>query len=254
MLRGALVQGGYAIGRLPEGAAALSLDAIAAPSAADGMFLLGFGRDSPPLVTLLATAPDGRAWRQVIRVAPRSWTISYLPTLRRTSAPSPEYEALRSGELARIRAARAATGAASDWRSRFVWPATGRVSGVFGSQRVLGGVPSDPHGGLDIARPSGWPVVAPAGGTVTLASPPRFSLEGNLVILDHGLGLSSAFLHLSRIDVTVGQRVEQGQPIGAIGATGRATGPHLHWGMVWNGVRIDPALFVGAMPVDGAAD
>jgi murein DD-endopeptidase MepM/ murein hydrolase activator NlpD len=90
-------------------------------------------------------------------------------------------------------------------------------------------------------------VVAPADGIVVLAGPPSFSLEGNLVIVDHGMGLNSAFLHLDRVEVDVGQRLRRGDRIGTVGATGRATGPHLHWSLTWNGARLDPQLAAGPM-------
>lgn len=115
------------------------------------------------------------------------------------------------------------------WRQRFRWPVTGRISGVFGAQTIHAGEPGSYHTGVDVARPTGTLVAAPADGIVVLASPPPFSVEGDLLILDHGMGLSSAFLHLSRIDVSVGARVRQDQPVDAIGTKGRSTGPHLHW-------------------------
>jgi murein DD-endopeptidase MepM/ murein hydrolase activator NlpD len=128
------------------------------------------------------------------------------------------------------------------WSQRFLWPARGRLSGAFGAQRIYrGGVPAAYHSGADIAAGAGALVVAPADGVVTLAPPPRFSLEGNLVVIDHGLGLTSSFLHLSSALVRQGQVVHQGDPVGRVGATGRATGPHLHWSLVWNGARLDPA-------------
>ena len=120
---------------------------------------------------------------------------------------------------------------------------TGRISGVYGSQRVYNGKPKSPHSGLDVAAPKGMPVLAPAGGIITFANPGLY-LTGGTVLVDHGHGLSSSFLHLSRLDVSVGQRVEKGQAIGLVGATGRATGPHMHWGMNWFGVRVDPQLLV----------
>jgi murein DD-endopeptidase MepM/ murein hydrolase activator NlpD len=172
--------------------------------------------------------------------------------LHQSSVPDPEYERIRSAELAKINAARASSVAVQHWSERFIWPAQGRISGVYGSQRILGGVPRSPHSGVDVAAPRGTQVVAPAGGMVALAEP-GFSLEGNLIILDHGYGLFSSFLHLSRIDVKPGDRVVQGQPIGAIGTTGRSTGPHLHWAMTWNGVKVDPQLMVGPMPAPVAA-
>lgn len=157
--------------------------------------------------------------------------------------------ALRKPELAQIAAARRLNTDARGWRQRFIWPAMGRISGLFGSQRVYQGQPGAYHGGVDVAGATGTPVVAPADGVVILAAAAKpFTLEGHLLMIDHGHGLNSAFLHLSRIDVKPGETVTQGQRIGAIGATGRATGPHLHWGMKWNDARIDPLLVAGPMP------
>jgi murein DD-endopeptidase MepM/ murein hydrolase activator NlpD len=115
---------------------------------------------------------------------------------------------------------------------------------VFGSQRIYRGEPGSYHSGVDVAPGSGAPVVAPADGVVVLAGPPEFSLEGNLVIIDHGMRLNSAFLHLGSVAVREGQAVRQGQLIGTVGASGRATGPHLHWGVKWNDARLDPQLLL----------
>ncbi len=134
------------------------------------------------------------------------------------------------------------------WRQTFLWPAVGRISTLFGSQRIYAGEPGAYHSGIDIARPTGTIVLAPADGVVILATPRPFTLEGNLVLIDHGMGLNSAFMHLSRIDVKLGERVHRGQPIGAVGRSGRATGPHLHWGLRWNDARLDPLLVAGPMP------
>ena len=135
----------------------------------------------------------------------------------------------------------------TDFLDGFIWPSQGPISGVYGSQRILNGKPRRPHFGVDVAGPVGTPVVAPAGGVVTLAHPDMYFSGGTLVI-DHGHGLSSAFLHLSRILVKEGQRVEQGEPIAEIGATGRVTGAHLDWRMNWFEQRIDPQLLAGPMP------
>ncbi len=148
---------------------------------------------------------------------------------------------------AQIAAARAQVTDAQGWRQSFRWPATGRISGLFGAQRIYRGEPGAYHSGTDIARPTGTPVAAPADGVVILAADKPFTLEGNLLMIDHGNGLNSAFLHLSRIDVKVGDHVRQGQILGAIGATGRATGPHLHWSLRWCDARLDPMLVAGAM-------
>ena len=120
----------------------------------------------------------------------------------------------------------------------------GRISGRFGSQRIYRGKPGSYHSGLDIAGGGGTTYVAPADGVVVLAAAAPFTLEGYLLIVDHGSGLNSAFLHSSELLVREGDTVRQGQPLGRIGATGRATGPHLHWALVWRGMRLDPLLFI----------
>lgn len=245
--QGALVRG-RALGLV-----SITLSGVAVPVSGDGAFLLGFDRDASRAATLAATFRDGRTETRTLDVAPRAWPLRRLPTLRRGTPRTPEGLARRAAEVARIDAARGAMQPTDGWRQRFRWPVTGRISGIFGSQTIYAGEPGGYHSGVDVARPTGTPVVAPADGIVVLASPPAFSVEGNLLIVDHGAGLSSAFLHLSRIDVSVGARVRQGQPIGAIGTTGRSTGPHLHWGMVWRpglgeGVRVDPQQVAGPMP------
>ncbi len=248
-LDGSFEQGGIARGRLPAGAAALRFNGQPIPVAADRRFLIAFDRDAAPLAVLEAQAGDGRALRDELAIAPRSWNISRLDQLAKVPVPNAEFEARRPAELARIVAARARQTAAEGWRQRFAWPATGRISTLFGSQRIYAGEPGAYHSGVDIALPTGTPVRAPADGVVILAAEAPFTLEGNLLMLDHGMGLSSAFLHFSRIDVQEGASVRQGERIGAVGATGRATGPHLHWGLMWRGARIDPLLVAGAMPL-----
>jgi murein DD-endopeptidase MepM/ murein hydrolase activator NlpD len=246
--QGTMSQGGLLIGTAPEGTASLLLNGQPIIMAADGRFLAGFGRDAGPSAVIEAVLRDGRRIREELRIAPQQWDIQSLPTLQRGTTPTPEFLARRKIELERIGTARAMRSESNGWRQRFIWPATGRISGVFGSQRIYAGEPGAPHSGVDVARPTGTPFTAPADGVVILAAEAPFTLEGNLLMIDHGMGLNSAFLHLSRIDVRLGERVTRGQMLGAIGATGRATGPHLHWGMMWNGVRIDPELLVGPMP------
>ena len=243
-----LVQGALVRGNAPPGTVALALDGRAVPLAPDGRFLIGFDRDAPTHMTLTARLASGREIRQSLAVAPRRWRIQQIGMARPSTGPTPEYQRLREGELQLIGAARLRRSPGLGWSQLFVWPARGRISGVFGSQRIYrGGVPAAYHSGTDIAAGAGAEVVAPADGVVVLAPPPSFSLEGNLVIIDHGMGLSSAFLHLSSASVRRGQLVRQGQPIGTVGATGRATGPHLHWSLVWNGARVDPEAFAGPM-------
>ncbi len=243
-----LRQGALVLGTAPAGTTRLTLDGAAVAVAPDGRFVIAFDRDAKPQALLAATLSDGTTQTATLAIAPGDWRIERLPTLRKIPVPSAEFAAKRSGELAQIVAARATGSDADGWRQRFVWPARGRISGLFGAQRIYAGEPGSYHGGVDVAKPEGAEVVAPADGVVTLAADPPFTLEGRLLILEHGHGVTSAFLHLSRIDVAVGQRVRQGQPLGLVGRTGRATGPHLHWAMTWNGARIDPLLVAGPMP------
>ena len=244
-------QGALLHGTAPTGTALLLLDGKPVRFAADGRFIIGFGRDQGPSATLEARMQDGRLLRLPIDVAPRRWDISSLPTLYKGTSPSEEYQRIRAAELAQIEAARAAHADSDGWRQDFRWPATGRISTLFGSQRIYAqGVAGAPHGGLDIARAvggatlEGTPARSPADGVVVLATDHPFSLEGNLVMIDHGFGLVSALMHLQKIEVKTGDRVVRGQEIGLIGRSGRATGPHLHWGVTWNEVRIDPILLV----------
>ena len=246
---GQMIQGGAVIGTAPKGATLLTLDGASVPIAPDRKFLIAFDRDSGPSATLVATLGDGRQVRRQLAIAPRAWDISRLATLRKYPVPRPEFEKLRPAELAQINAARRMQSDSAGWRQSMLWPVVGRISTLFGSQRIYAGEPGSYHSGIDIARPSGTPVLAPADGVVVLAAAKPFTLEGNLLMIDHGAGLNSAFMHLSRIDVRVGEHIRRGQPIGAVGMTGRATGPHLHWSLKWRAARIDPLLLAGPMPV-----
>jgi murein DD-endopeptidase MepM/ murein hydrolase activator NlpD len=244
---GTPTQGGLIAGTAPAGSVTVTLDGQ--PVAVEaGRFIAGFDRDAGPQATLVATLGDGRRIAQPLAVAPRAWRLERLNTLPRFPAPDPVMARLRPAELAQIAAARARVTDATGWQQAFRWPATGRISGLFGAQRIYRGEPGSYHSGIDIARPTGTRVVAPADGVVILAADHPFTLEGNLLMIDHGHGLNSAFLHMSRIDVHVGDHVRQGDPIGTVGATGRATGPHLHWSLRWRDARLDPLLLAGTMP------
>lgn len=246
-LDGAPSQGALLRGTAPRGVTGLDLDGVKVPVAEDGAFLLGFNRDAPALGVLTVTFADGEVISEPLAIEPRSWRVEYVAVAARGGVPSEAFMARRKPELDMIAAARLRGSDSLGWRQPFIWPAQGRISGIFGSQRVYAGEPGSFHSGVDVAGAVGTPVVAPADGVVILAAPTPFSLEGNLLMIDHGMGLNSAFLHLSSIDVKDGERVRQGQQIGRIGATGRATGPHLHWSMKWNDARIDPQLLVGPM-------
>lgn len=249
VLTGEQTQGGWLRGKAPPGTAAISFNGASVPLAADGSFIVAFDRDAGPVATLAARLADGRAVSRPLTVSPRAWRIEHIPVGPRPGTPpSAEFARRRAIELARINAARAIDTGSQGWRQRFIWPAKGRLSGMFGSQRIYNGVPGSYHSGTDIATgTSGTPFVAPADGVVILAADSPFTLEGNLLMIDHGMGLNSAFLHCSQLLVKTGDRVRQGQVIGRIGATGRATGPHLHWSVKWRDSRLDPILFTGPM-------
>lgn len=248
ILSGPALQGGVLQGTAPAGTVDLRLDGQPVPIDADGRFFIGFDRDALPQARLAARFADGRTTDRLIAVSPGSWRIERVNAPLRAGRSSEAFLALRRPELEQIAAARKKVTGAQGWRQPFKWPRVGRITGLFGSQRIYQGVPGSYHGGIDIVGATGEPVVAPADGVVILAADHPFTLEGRLLMIDHGHGLSSAFLHLSRIDVKLGDAVRQGQRIGAVGATGRATGPHLHWGLRWHEARIDPLRLVGAMP------
>jgi murein DD-endopeptidase MepM/ murein hydrolase activator NlpD len=242
-------QGGLLYGFAPAGTRRLTVDNTVVEIAPDGLFLAGFGRDYGPFVTISATLATGGTVVERLPVRKRAWRLENIKTLPKYQQPSEEFQRRRPPELAQINAARHMVTGAQGWRQTFIWPARGRFSGFFGSQRIYAGEPGSPHSGVDVAGGAGAAVVAPADGVVILAAESPFTLEGNLLMIDHGAGLSTAFLHLSRIDVHRGDVVRQGQLVGAIGMTGRATGPHLHWALRWYEQKVDPQVFAGPMPV-----
>ena len=248
-LSGEARQGGWLTGVAPDNASGLLLDGQAIPIGGGRSFFLAFDRDAPPSASLVANLDDGRRITREVIIAPRVWKIEHVNVARRSGGPTAAFMRLRRPELAQINAARARDTGSQGWRQTFMWPSVGRISGRFGSQRIYRGEPGSYHSGIDIATgKSGTPFVAPADGVVILAADRPFTLEGNLLMLDHGMGLNSAFLHCSQLLVREGEEVKQGQVIGRIGMTGRATGPHLHWGLKWNRARLDPLLLAGPMP------
>jgi murein DD-endopeptidase MepM/ murein hydrolase activator NlpD len=234
-------QGAMVIGKVPPGSTVKHAGRTLRVTGY-GSVVFGVGRDADSPVNVEVIRPDGRADTLAIAVTKRDWPIERVDGVPpKTVDPPPAIAERIRREQATVTAARAADEPRTDFVQTFIWPVQGRISGRFGNQRIYNGKPGSAHSGMDIAAPNGTPVRAPAAGVVTLAAP-DFYLTGGTLLLDHGHGISSNFLHLSRIDVQVGDRIEQGQVIGAVGATGRATGPHLHWGMNWLDVRIDPLL------------
>jgi hypothetical protein len=244
---GQIQQGGFALGRTAPRAALTVDGAEVGQASARGLFVIGFDRDSAPQVRLAARTADGSA-EHLFSVAPGQFDIQRIDGL-----PADQVEPSDPALLARIaaEARRKAQGFASDldddaFSEGFILPVTGaRLSARFGGQRILNGQPSRPHYGSDLAAPVGAPVRAPGRGVVAFAET-GLHYEGGLILIDHGQGLISAYLHLSRIDVQAGDALAQGQPIGAVGKEGRATGPHLCWRMKWRGRNLDPMLMVGA--------
>lgn len=247
--RGTLTQGGWIRGTAPAGTRSVTLGGTTLTLAPGGAFFAAFDRDAPASLALTVTAADGFSLSTELAVAPRNWRIESVNVAKRPgSMPDAEFKIRRAAELGRIGAARAKGSSADGWQQTMIWPAVGRISGEFGAQRIYRGEPGAYHAGIDLAAPQGADIRAPANGVVTLAaSDAPFTLEGHLLILDHGMGLTSAFLHCSDLVVQEGDTVAQGQLIGHVGKSGRATGPHLHWALTWQGRRLDPRLF--AQPV-----
>jgi len=246
-LRGEAIQGGLMFGKTVPGSH-VTLDGSPVMVSPKGAFVIGFGRDDSGVRHLSVAPPGGAPEERELQIAPHEYHIERIDGLPpETVTPPPEVLERIQKEAELVAEARARRDQRDDFSAGFTWPANGRLSGFYGSQRVLNGEPRRPHYGVDVAAPVGTPVHAPAAGVVTLADPDMY-YSGGTIVLDHGLGLSSTFLHLSEILVTVGQRVRQGDLIGRIGATGRATGPHLDWRMNWLDKRVDPQRLVGAMP------
>jgi murein DD-endopeptidase MepM/ murein hydrolase activator NlpD len=246
-LDGAIEQGGLVRGKTDPGAT-VTLDGRAVRVASDGSFIFGFGRDAPLHAALEVAFPDGGHEHRDLAVAARSYDIQRIEGLpQQTVTPdAAQMERIaREGEI--IKKARAADSDLPFFETPLRWPALGPISGVYGSQRILNGEARAPHSGVDVAAPRGSSVVAAGTGTVTLAESDLF-FTGGTVIIDHGYGLATTYQHMDRVDVKAGQHVEAGEPIGIVGATGRVTGPHLHWSLNWYEVRLDPALAVGPMP------
>ncbi|WP_337996519.1 M23 family metallopeptidase [Oleispirillum naphthae] len=248
MLEGAAEQGGLVVGHAAPGER-LYLDGTEVPVDAAGRFVLGFGRNAAARAELTSVAGDGGQSVVTIAVAPREWRVQRIDGLPQDKVtPPPALMARIKADAQAAENARKSRRRAADFLSGFVFPVNGVVSGVFGSQRVLNGAPKAPHSGLDIAAATGTPVVAAADGVVSLVHPDMF-YTGRTVMIDHGLGLQTVYAHLSRIDVKPGQRVKRGEAIGAVGASGRATGPHLHWGASWLDRRLDPMRLPVVLPV-----
>ena len=249
LLRGAAIEGGLIIARTAAGTI-VTVDDEIIPTTTDGLFIIGFHRDSDQPVTIRITQPDGTSQLTVLTPEQRNYDIQRIDGLQQNMVTPPDSVIARiKSDQAAVAAARQKTATAGDFWQGIDWPVTGRISGVFGSQRILNGKPRQPHYGIDIAAPRGTPVQAPASGLVTLVKDLYFS--GWTVIINHGLGLNSTFLHMDHVSISLGDSVARGDIIGTVGSTGRSTGPHLDWRLDWQGRRIDASLVAGPMPQSG---
>ena len=242
-LQGTPAQGGMVWGQVEAGSE-LVLDGTKIKVGPSGNFVFGFSRDATGSAKLVTLRPDGSREEQTINIAQRTFDIERVEGLPpKTVTPPPEWAARRKVETGRVRSARAENTNDLLWLAGFKKPAEGRFSGFYGSQRILNGKPRSPHYGLDIAAPVGTPIYAPAGGTVRLAAS-DFLLEGGIIIIDHGFGVTSTLFHMNSVDVKEGAEVARGERIGTVGAKGRANGPHVDWRVNWRTVRLDPLLLI----------
>ncbi|NBB92000.1 MAG: peptidoglycan DD-metalloendopeptidase family protein [Gammaproteobacteria bacterium] len=240
---GRQVQGGMIIGHAPAGSS-VGVDGQPVLTTEDGRFLVAFPREQTDATTVTLTLPSGRRLERSLVPEGREFDIQRIDGLPQDQVTPPESVLERIRDDARqARQARERRDARADWVGGFDWPLTGPITGVYGSQRILNGQARNPHWGIDIAAPTGTPVRSPAPGVVTLAHPDMY-FSGGTLFIDHGHRLVSAFLHLDAIHVEVGATVDRGEVVGTVGATGRATGPHLDWRMNLGDTRIDPALLV----------
>lgn len=243
---GRMVQGGIVVGRTDPGTV-VKFQGKPIRVSPEGVFVIGFHRDAKPTASVEVQFPDGSRRTESLDIKPRRYNIQRIDGLPRKMVTPPKNVLDRiKRENRLIKKARFEDTATPHFLKGWQWPARGRISGVYGSQRILNGKPRRPHYGVDIAAPVGTPVVAPSDGVVRLAERDLY-YTGGTIILDHGHGLSSAFLHMQRVTVKPGQFVKQGEKIGTLGSTGRSTGPHLDWRINLFGARLDPQLLVPPM-------
>ena len=246
-LKGPFTQGALIKGKVASGSS-VTLDGIPLETLADGSFVFGLSRDAKSTALITVHRKDGHTQKKTLKIRNRSYRIQRIDGLpkRKVTPKKRDYKRI-ARERKLLTAARQRMTMVANFQDGFVWPARGRISGVYGSQRILNGKPRAPHLGVDIAAPTGSPVVAASAGIVSLTHEGMF-FTGKTIQIDHGLGVGTIYIHLSKVLVKEGQRVRKGQLIGRIGKTGRATGPHLHWGLTWKTMRLDPSLLVGPMP------
>ncbi|MBL4895211.1 MAG: M23 family metallopeptidase [Emcibacter sp.] len=238
-----LIQGGFYVGKVAPGSAVWLGDRKLKISP-EGNFAFGLNWKQAGMVKMKLIGPDGVVHPQRLMVKKKKYDVEHIDGLppKMVAPPAEVLQRIRA-DSARVKKARAIDSDRDDFRAAFIWPVRGRISGNFGNHRILNGTPKSPHTGMDIAAPKGTAIKAPLGGVVTMLS--NLYYTGNTVIIDHGFGVSTVFAHMDTVSVRTGQQLTQGDQIGTVGATGRATGPHLHWGLNWYKERLNPALVLG---------
>ena len=246
LVSGKAVQGGMLVFQTKAGTKII-LDGLELPVSADGLFVLGFHRDDVTPQELRAMDASGKTAKLTLTPEMRDWEIQRIDNLPTNMVTPPEAVITRiKKDIKNVKAARAVISDFDDvLKNGFVWPVWGRISGIYGAQRILNGKPRQPHYGIDIAAPSGVAVRAAGAGRVTMAMDLYFT--GGTVVIDHGFGLNSTYSHLKDMYVRPGDRVTRGGVIGSVGSTGRSTGPHLDWRINWRNKRLDPLLIAGPL-------
>lgn len=243
---GKFEQGALIRGKVPAGTQ-VSLNGEVLRVSPEGNFVFGFDRDAELSQQLTLVYPDGLTEVNPLIVAKRQYNIQSVKGIsNKIMKPDPVAQERAAKDTAQVKAARATFSEQTAFLQSFIWPLTGRISGVYGSQRIYNDVPGNPHFGVDVAAKTGTVVVAPADGVISLSVPDMF-YSGGTMIIDHGYGVSSSFLHLSKLYVKAGETVKQGQALAEVGATGRANGPHLDWRLNWYQMRLDPTSIVPPM-------
>ncbi|QYK07543.1 M23 family metallopeptidase [Shewanella mangrovisoli] len=250
---GQFEQGALIRGKAPAGTQ-ISLNGEALKVTPDGHFAFGFDRDAQLSQELRLVYPDGLTEVKPLSVTKREYNIQSVKGIsNKIMKPDPVAQERAAKDTAQVKAARGTFSEQTAFLQSFIWPLTGRISGVYGSQRIYNDVPGNPHFGVDVAAKTGTVVVAPADGVISLSVPDMF-YSGGTMIIDHGYGVSSSFLHLSKLYVNEGETVKQGQAVAEVGATGRANGPHLDWRLNWYQMRLDPTTIVPSMATVLAAE
>lgn len=245
-LQGKLEQGALMRGHVPAGTQ-VALNGEAIKVTPDGNFAFGFDRDGELSQQLTLVYPSGLTEVKPLTLIKREYDIQSVKGISsKIMKPDPVAQQRAAKDSAQVKAARSSFSNQTAFMQEFIWPLTGRISGVYGSQRIYNDVPGNPHFGVDVAAKTGTVVVAPADGVISLSVPDMFYSGGTMVI-DHGYGVNSSFLHLSQLYVKTGEVVKQGQAVAEVGATGRANGPHLDWRLNWYQMRLDPTTIVPPM-------